>query len=85
MILFGQGLRLNVIICAEYTKKKLFFTRLKSAGITLDKLVFIFCQEGYNEKGAKLHYLGPVLSNLSQLSEARQQVIAIKVMMCQRI
>ena len=36
----------------------------------LAQLVEIFCTEGYN-KMAKLHYLGPLLSNLTQLPEAR--------------
>ncbi|CAG5977131.1 unnamed protein product [Menidia menidia] len=36
----------------------------------LAQLVEIFCTEGFNKK-AKLHYLGPLLSNLSQLPEAR--------------
>uniref|UniRef100_A0A3B5JZL2 Protein HGH1 homolog n=1 Tax=Takifugu rubripes TaxID=31033 RepID=A0A3B5JZL2_TAKRU len=37
-------------------------------GVGLPKLVEIFCNEGYN-KQAKLHYLGPLLSNLTQLPE----------------
>ena len=29
----------------------------------------------YNSKGAGLHYLGPFLSNLSQLSDVRQKIL----------
>uniref|UniRef100_A0A3B3XS07 Protein HGH1 homolog n=1 Tax=Poecilia mexicana TaxID=48701 RepID=A0A3B3XS07_9TELE len=36
----------------------------------LAQLVEIFCNESFNKK-AKLHYLGPLLSNLTQLPEAR--------------
>ncbi|KAF7207380.1 protein HGH1 homolog isoform X1 [Nothobranchius furzeri] len=38
--------------------------------IGLAKLVAIFCDENYNQK-AKMHYLGPLLSNLTQLPQAR--------------
>ncbi|KAM9860176.1 protein HGH1 homolog [Aulostomus maculatus] len=38
--------------------------------VGLAQLVEIFCTEGYNKK-AKLHYLAPLLSNLTQLPEAR--------------
>lgn len=48
---------------------------LEAAKITLDQIIFVFCQEGYNSKGAKLHYLGPVLSNLSQLASIRSQIL----------
>ncbi len=33
--------------------------------------MYVFCQEGYNRKGAGLHYLGPLVSNLSQLTSVR--------------
>lgn len=38
------------------------------------KLVDIFCTEGYN-KHAKLNYLAPLLSNLTQLPEARNLIV----------
>ncbi|XP_076028121.1 protein HGH1 homolog [Genypterus blacodes] len=40
----------------------------------LAQLVEIFCTEGYN-KMASLHYLGPVLSNLTQLPKARDYIL----------
>ncbi|XP_035517508.1 protein HGH1 homolog [Morone saxatilis] len=43
-------------------------------GVSLAQLVEIFCTEGYNKK-AKLHYLGPLLSNLTQLPEARNYMV----------
>ncbi|XP_070758954.1 protein HGH1 homolog [Enoplosus armatus] len=43
-------------------------------GVGLAPLVEIFCTEGYNKK-AKLHYLGPLLSNLTQLPEARNYMM----------
>uniref|UniRef100_UPI0037E70452 protein HGH1 homolog n=1 Tax=Semicossyphus pulcher TaxID=241346 RepID=UPI0037E70452 len=42
--------------------------------VGLAQLVEIFCTEGYNEK-AKFHYLGPLLSNLTQLPEARSYIM----------
>ncbi|XP_062986030.1 protein HGH1 homolog [Elgaria multicarinata webbii] len=43
----------------------------REAGGGLVPVVDAFCTEGFNAK-ASLHYLGPLLSNLSQLPEARQ-------------
>ncbi|XP_051269926.1 protein HGH1 homolog [Dicentrarchus labrax] len=43
-------------------------------GVGLAQLVEVFCTEGYNKK-AKLHYLGPLLSNLTQLPEARNYMV----------
>lgn len=43
-------------------------------GLGLTQLVQIFCTKGYN-KAAKLHYLGPLLSNLTQLPEARSHMM----------
>ncbi|XP_029907639.1 protein HGH1 homolog [Myripristis murdjan] len=42
--------------------------------VGLAQLVEIFCTEGYNKK-ASLHYLGPLLSNLTQLPEARNYIL----------
>ncbi|XP_035663556.1 protein HGH1 homolog isoform X2 [Branchiostoma floridae] len=43
--------------------------------VGLAKVVEVFCQEGYNKNGKQLHYIGPMLSNLTQLREARQFVL----------
>lgn len=42
--------------------------------VGLPKLVEIFCCENFNPK-ANLHFLGPLLSNLSQLEQAREQIL----------
>ncbi|XP_070814581.1 protein HGH1 homolog [Chaetodon trifascialis] len=52
----------------EKTCKTVFKVLQEEVGLA--QLVEIFCTEGYNKK-AKLHYLGPLLSNLTQLPEAR--------------
>ncbi len=44
----------------------------KKMSTGLDKIVDIFCQENFNKKGAKLHYLAAVFSNLSQIHEMRR-------------
>ncbi|XDV33793.1 hypothetical protein PO909_004069 [Leuciscus waleckii] len=46
------------------------FRALQEQDIGLDRLVEVFCNQGFNKK-ASLHYLGPLLSNLTQLPEAR--------------
>ncbi|XP_026145499.1 protein HGH1 homolog [Carassius auratus] len=50
------------------------FSALQEQEIGLDKVVEIFCTEGFNKK-ASLHYLGPLLSNLTQLPEARHFIL----------
>lgn len=42
--------------------------------VGLSKLVEIFCCESFNPK-ATLHFIGPLLSNLSQLQEAREELL----------
>ncbi|XP_039860541.1 protein HGH1 homolog [Simochromis diagramma] len=56
----------------EKTCKILFKVLQEDVGMA--QLVQIFCTEGYN-KNAKLHYLGPLLSNLTQLPEARNYLM----------
>lgn len=41
-------------------------------GKNLDKYIDIFCQESFNQKGARLHYLAAVFSNLSQIPTMRE-------------
>lgn len=50
------------------------FRVLQEQDIGLAKIVEIFCTEGFN-KVASLHYLGPLLSNLTQLPETRQFIL----------
>ncbi|XP_073678309.1 protein HGH1 homolog [Garra rufa] len=50
------------------------FSALQEQKFGLDKVVEIFCTEGFNKK-ASLHYLGPLLSNLTQLPEARHFIL----------
>lgn len=48
------------------------------------KLVEVFCNEGYNPK-ANLHYIGPLLSNLTQLQDARNQLMDRQRCVVQRL
>lgn len=50
------------------------FRAIQDEGVGLARIVEVFCTEGYNEK-ASLHYLGPLLSNLTQLPEARHFIL----------
>lgn len=50
----------------------------------LSKLVEIFCTEGYNKK-CNLHYLGLLLSNLTQLPEARNYLMDKERCVIQRL
>lgn len=44
-------------------------------GIGMNKLVEALCLEGYNKKNCTLDFVGPLLSNLSQLNEARKFIL----------
>lgn len=48
--------------------EKLFSKMLPS----MEKYIDIFCQEKFNKKGAKLHYLAGIFSNLSQIPAMRK-------------
>ncbi|XP_043546878.1 protein HGH1 homolog isoform X2 [Chiloscyllium plagiosum] len=50
------------------------FHAIQNEGPGLAKIVDIFCTDSYNEN-MELHYLGPLLSNLTQLPEARQFIL----------
>ena len=41
----------------------------------VDTLVTILCQEKYNTHDQEMNFLGPVLSNLSQLPEVRKHIL----------
>lgn len=53
--------------------------------IGMERLVFAFCQNNYNERNNKLHYIGPILSNLTQLVEARKHVMDKEKLVIQRL
>ncbi|MCJ8746510.1 hypothetical protein PDJAM_G00142710 [Pangasius djambal] len=57
---------------------------LQDQQIGLAKIVEIFCTEGFNKK-ASLHYLGPLLSNLTQLPEARHFILDKERCVIQRL
>ncbi|KAG9355411.1 hypothetical protein JZ751_000249 [Albula glossodonta] len=67
----------------EKTCKEVFRV-LQEEEIGLAKIVEIFCTEGYNKK-APLHYLGPLLSNLTQLPEARNFILDKERCVVQRL
>ena len=52
--------------------------------VGFDRLIQVFCREDYN-KNAKLHYLGPLLSNLTQIKEARLALLDKKHYVIQRL
>ncbi|XP_067855608.1 LOW QUALITY PROTEIN: protein HGH1 homolog [Heptranchias perlo] len=58
----------------EQTCREVFGAIQSEGDGGLAKIVEIFCTDGYNKKVA-LHYLGPLLSNLTQLPETRQFVL----------
>lgn len=47
-------------------------TLIEQSGYSWDAIVTAFTAKQYNTTGAKLHYLGPVFSNLSQSSHVRR-------------
>lgn len=45
---------------------------IEEASVTLDQLVDICANTSYNKHGARMHYLAPLLSNLSQTKTVRR-------------
>ncbi|XP_056293281.1 protein HGH1 homolog isoform X1 [Pseudoliparis swirei] len=64
------------------TCKTVFKVLQEEVGVA--QLVDIFCTEGYNKK-ATLHYLSPLLSNLTQLPEARSYMMDKERCVIQRL
>ncbi|XP_071231367.1 protein HGH1 homolog isoform X2 [Salvelinus alpinus] len=60
------------------------FKAMQEQEIGLAQIVDIFCTEGYN-KQASLHYLGPLLSNLTQLPETRHFILDKERCVVQRL
>lgn len=58
---------------------------IEESGKTLDELINIFTKINYNKNGAKLHYLGPVLSNLSQSHRVRTFILDKNKCVIQRL
>ncbi|XP_076180006.1 protein HGH1 homolog [Ptiloglossa arizonensis] len=48
---------------------------IEKSGYSWDSIVAAFTAKQYNNTGAKLHYLGPVFSNLSQSSHVRRYLM----------
>lgn len=58
---------------------------IQSSGRTFDEIIEIFTKNQYNKKGANLHYLGPVLSNLSQNHTVRKYILDKEKYVIQRL
>lgn len=56
-----------------------------SSGRTFDELINVFTKNQYNKNGANLHYLGPVLSNLSQSNRMRKFILDKEKCVIQRL
>jgi len=59
--------------------------QLQKAGIGVDILINILCQEDFNTAGQDLRFLGPVMSNLSQLVDVRKEILEPKKCVIQRL
>ena len=46
-----------------------------------DHYIDIFCQEKFSKKGAKLHYLAAVMSNLSQIPAMREYYYSVIIIL----
>nr|XP_054749062.1 protein HGH1 homolog [Lytechinus pictus] len=57
----------------------------ESPAVGMNKLVEAFCKEGYNKKNSSLDYVGPLLANLTQLTEAREFVLNRERCIVQRL
>lgn len=60
-------------------------TLIENSGYTWDSIVAAFTAKQYNTTGAKLHYLGPVFSNLSQSPRVRRYLMDRERSVVQRL
>ncbi|KAG5886876.1 hypothetical protein JTB14_024733 [Gonioctena quinquepunctata] len=58
---------------------------IERSGKTFDELINIFTKNEYNKNGGNLHYLGPVLSNLSQSHKVRMFILDKNKCVIQRL
>ena len=65
----------------EQTAAREIHNQMVKAGINIGQLVDLLCQEG----GEPLPYLGPTLSNLSQLGEVRTEFLSEEQALVQRL
>ena len=71
----------RVTICAHRLVNLMISARNE---VGFDKVIQVFCRENFNSKN-KLHYLGPFLSNLTQIVEARKYVLDKEKCVIQRL
>merc|ERR1719210_2345821 len=75
-----SNLTIDKISCTEVWR---FFRDNK---ISLTEIVDTLCQrKSESEKQARLHYLGPLLSNLSQLAEVREGLLQDECQLLQKL
>ena len=67
--------------CAKLIVKQILANQ---DSVGFDKLITVFCTIDYNKEN-KLHYLGSVLSNLTQIQETRQYILDKKRCVVQRL
>lgn len=58
---------------------------MEASGMAIDRVVTVFTTQKYNKKGANLHYLGPVFSNLSQSPSVRRYLLDRERCVIQRL
>lgn len=64
----------NLSISEQCAEKLVDLMITKKDIVGFDKIVFAFCHADYNAKN-NLHYLGPFLSNLTQIRTAREYIM----------
>ncbi|KRT79669.1 Armadillo repeat containing protein, partial [Oryctes borbonicus] len=73
----------NLTRSSRHAEKVIEF--MQKADVTFDVLINAFTRNKYNNKGASLHYLGPVLSNLSQNASVRKYILDKEKCVIQRL
>ncbi|RZC38963.1 FAM203 family protein, partial [Asbolus verrucosus] len=58
---------------------------IQKSGKSFDEIISVFTKKQYNRVGANLHYLGPVLSNLSQSGRVRRYILDKNKCVVQRL
>ena len=74
----------NISRWAQTAQKMMSIIIENQSVVGLDKIVRVLCKINHN-KNAKLHYLGPLLSNITQIQEARKYVLDKERCVIQRL
>ena len=84
-----QGSDPACMILSNLTNDKhgadIVFDSLKKCDVSVEKIVDMICKDTSSCTSGKMHYLGPLMSNLSQLNEVREELLSKSCLLLSRL